>query len=105
MNPNESTSDPTDRDHKARIQAQFGRGAAGYVASPTHAEGEDLTQLVAWAEGGADRIALDVATGGGHTALALAPLVRTVIATDLTEPMLRAAERHAHERGVANVEF
>jgi len=32
-----------------------------------------------------------MATGGGHTALALAPIVRSVTAYDVTEPMLRAA--------------
>ena len=45
-----------------------------------HASGDDLEQLVIWAEDGPDRVALDVATGGGHTALALAlwPLRRYV---------------------------
>src|SRR5205823_412534 len=98
-------TDTLRHDHKAEVQAQFGAAAAGYVASTTHAEGDDLAQLVSWAEGGADRVALDVATGGGHTALALAPLYGRVVATDLTEPMLRAAESLARGRGITNVEF
>jgi SAM-dependent methyltransferase len=37
-----------------------------YVESDAHRAGEDLDQLVRWAEGA--RTALDVATGGGHVA-------------------------------------
>ena len=92
-------------DHKERIQTRFGASAQGYVDSVTHASGDDLGQIVAWAEGGPDRTALDVATGGGHTALALAPLFGSVVASDLTEAMLRSAEAFCQRRGVANVTF
>ncbi len=91
--------------HKERVQAQFAATAEGYVASATHAGGDDLDQLVAWAEGGPDRVALDVATGGGHTALALAPLYGQVVASDLTERMLGSAEAFIRGRGVVNVSF
>jgi SAM-dependent methyltransferase len=91
--------------HKERVQAQFGRSAAAYVTSAVHAEGDDLEQLVAWAEGGADKVALDVATGGGHTALALAPHYGRVVASDLTEEMLASATSFIRGRGLANVEF
>jgi SAM-dependent methyltransferase len=91
--------------NKARVREQFGASAAAYVASPGHAAGEDLAQLVAWAEGGPDRVALDVATGGGHTALALAAHYGRVVATDLTEPMLVAAESFIRAQGIANVAF
>ena len=92
-------------EHKERIQARFGASAQGYVDSVTHASGDDLGQIVAWAEGGPDRTALDVATGGGHTALALAPLFGSVVASDLTEAMLRSAEAFCQRRGVSNVTF
>ena len=92
-------------DHKERIRAQFGASAQGYVDSVTHASGEDLGQIVAWAEGGAAKIALDIATGGGHTALGLAPLFGSVVASDLTEAMLRSAEAFILRRGVSNVSF
>jgi SAM-dependent methyltransferase len=49
--------------------------------------------------------ALDVATGGGHTALALAPRVAEVVATDITAEMLQAAEQFIRGRGIANVSF
>ncbi len=91
--------------HKGRVREQFGRAAADYVESPTHAGGDDLAQLVAWAEGGPEKVALDVATGGGHTALALAGVYGRVVATDLTEEMLEAAREHARSRGAGNVEF
>jgi SAM-dependent methyltransferase len=92
-------------EHKERIQARFGASAQGYVDSVTHASGEDLGQIVAWAEGGPDKVALDIATGGGHTALALAPLFGSVVASDLTEPMLRSAEKFIVGRGATNVSF
>lgn len=91
--------------HKERVQAQFGAAAEYYVASISHATGDDLEQLVAWAEGGPDRIALDVATGAGHTALALAPFYGRVVASDLTDRMLATAEAFIRSRGAANVEF
>jgi len=88
-----------------RVQAQFGASAAAYVSSPLHAAGEDLDRLLAWgAARRADRV-LDVATGGGHTALAFASVVRRVVAYDLTEPMLAAARAHVRARGAATVEF
>lgn len=94
-----------DSEHKQQIQAQFGGSAEAYVVSATHAEGDDLDQLVAWAEGGPNRVALDVATGAGHTALALAPRFERVVASDLTPRMLETAAKHAREVGVGNVEF
>ena len=88
-----------------RVQAQFGASASAYVTSPLHAAGEDLDRLLAWgAARRADRV-LDVATGGGHTALAFAGIVRRVVAYDLTEPMLAAARTHSRTRGAANIEF
>jgi ubiquinone/menaquinone biosynthesis C-methylase UbiE len=88
-----------------RVQAQFGPSAAAYVSSPLHAAGEDLDRLLAWgAARRADRV-LDVATGGGHTALAFAGVARRVVAYDLTEPILAAARAHARARGAAAIEF
>jgi len=88
-----------------RVQEQFGGSAAAYVTSPLHAAGEDLDRLLAWgAARRGDRV-LDVATGGGHTALAFAGITRRVVAYDLTEPMLRAARGHLQARGAANVGF
>ncbi|MGH2517044.1 MAG: class I SAM-dependent methyltransferase, partial [Ktedonobacterales bacterium] len=49
--------------------------------------------------------ALDVSTGGGHTALAIAPHVARVVASDLTPRMLAAARRFLTSRGIGNVEY
>jgi SAM-dependent methyltransferase len=92
-------------DHTRRVQSQFGPTAAAYVASADHAGGEDLDQLVTWGRGKAPRRVLDLATGGGHTALAFAALARELTAMDVTEPMLRAARGLLRERGIAHVRF
>ena len=88
-----------------RVQEQFGAIATAYVASATHAAGEDLATLLAWGRAGRPARVLDVATGGGHTALAFASIARSVVAFDLTEPMLRAARDFIQGRGAANVAF
>jgi SAM-dependent methyltransferase len=91
--------------HARLVQQQFGPSAADYVASAGHAGGEDLDLLVAWGRACAPRRALDVATGGGHTALAFAPFTGQVVAFDVTSPMLAVARRFLHERGAANAAF
>jgi SAM-dependent methyltransferase len=88
-----------------RVQAQFGAIAAAYVSSPGHAAGEDLERLVAWGRALAPERVLDLATGGGHTALALAGVARHVTAYDVTEPMLRAARGFLRERAVGGATF
>ena len=90
---------------KEQVQRQFGPAADAYVKSPGHAGGADLDRLVAWGRArGAARV-LDVATGGGHTALAFAGFTPTVLATDLTEPMLRAARSFAAGQGMATIHY
>lgn len=90
---------------KEQVKQQFGPTADAYVKSPGHAGGPDLDQLIAWGRTrGAGRV-LDVATGGGHTALAFAGFTPTVFATDLTEPMLRAARSFAANRGMATIQY
>jgi ubiquinone/menaquinone biosynthesis C-methylase UbiE len=64
------------------------------VTSQTHAQGEDLERLVEVARPERHWLALDIATGGGHTALRFAPYVRRMVATDLTARMLVAARSH-----------
>lgn len=87
-----------------RVQEQFGATATAYVTSAGHAGGEDLERLVAWGKAIGPRRVLDVATGGGHTALAFAGVGARVTACDLTEPMLTAARAFVGERG-ADVRF
>src|SRR5256886_17300179 len=88
-----------------RVQAQFGGSAAAYVASGGHAGGDVLERFRAWGRPCRPGRALDVAPGGGHTALALAAIAREVVAFDLTEPMLRVARDFIRSRGAANIAF
>jgi ubiquinone/menaquinone biosynthesis C-methylase UbiE len=92
-------------EHRARVQTQFGGNADAYVRSAGHAGGDDLERLVHWGrQRGAGRV-LDIATGGGHTALAFAGFTPAVVATDLTLPMLTAARHFIMNQGVAGVHF
>jgi 2-polyprenyl-3-methyl-5-hydroxy-6-metoxy-1,4-benzoquinol methylase len=90
---------------QALAQAQFGPAAQDYVTSATHAYGVDLARIVALALPAGHELVLDVATGGGHTALALAPHVHHVVASDLTLAMLEAARSHLAAQGVENVSY
>ncbi len=86
-----------------RIQQQFGENAGKYATSQVHAQGESLGRLVELTQPQLHWQALDVATGAGHTALAFAPLVSYVWATDLTAQMLAVTTNLAHQRGLSNV--
>jgi ubiquinone/menaquinone biosynthesis C-methylase UbiE len=87
------------------VREQFGRSAELYATSAVHAQGADLDLVVRFARPSSADLALDVSTGAGHTALALAPRVARVVATDLTREMLAVARRLAAQRGARNVEF
>ncbi len=92
-------------DSSTLAQERFGRFAQRYVTSPDHAEGRDLERLVTIADPQPHWVALDVATGGGHTALRFAPLLAHVVATDLAPGMLEAAQAHLRAQGIHNVTF
>ena len=70
---------------------RFGRFAKGYVTSKSHARGSELDRMIEIAQPQSNWIVLDIATGGGHTALKFAPFVRRVVATDISSKMLTAA--------------
>ncbi|QBD77147.1 methyltransferase domain-containing protein [Ktedonosporobacter rubrisoli] len=89
----------------SKVQNSFGPVASAYVTSAVHASGPDLAWVVeAAALTGKERV-LDVATGTGHTALAVAPYASEVIALDLTSSMLQNAQQLARERQVHNISF
>lgn len=72
------------------VRAQFGRTAAAYVASATHASGEDLERLIALAAPRPTEMALDLGCGVGHTLRRVAPLVAFAIGADATIEMMQA---------------
>jgi ubiquinone/menaquinone biosynthesis C-methylase UbiE len=86
-----------------QVKSQFGPVADRYTTSPTHANPEALAGLVALAQPRPGDQVLDVATGAGHMALALAPYVAEVIAYDLTAAMLDEVNRNAARRGLRNI--
>lgn len=98
--PSEETSEK-----KARVQAYFSRTAANYVASVSHSTGSDLSHLIEIGEWEPQHEALDIATGGGHTARTIAPHVARVTVTDLTPTMLAKARTFLLEQGITNARF
>lgn len=90
---------------KSLVQSQFGANAESYATSRVHAAGESLSRLVEMVQPRAAWEAIDIATGPGHTALAFAPKVKHVIASDVTPEMLKVARALAEKRGLTNVSF
>ncbi len=93
------------QNEKIAITEQFSRSANSYVTSTIHAKGKDLKKLVEISEVKSTDYILDVATGGGHVANALASLAASVVAFDLTEEMLKVARTFITGNGNENVEF
>jgi ubiquinone/menaquinone biosynthesis C-methylase UbiE len=89
--------------NKTLVQEQFGRHAAQYLTSKSHAQGKSLERLLALTNPGKDWRVLDVATGGGHVAYTFAPHVARVWATDITQEMLDQVKTEAAKRGLSNV--
>ncbi|HEC23106.1 MAG TPA: class I SAM-dependent methyltransferase [Chloroflexi bacterium] len=94
-----------DESIKRTVQQQFGDHASDYVTSAIHAGGYSLGRLLELTDPQPGWRVLDVATGGGHTALAFAPRVQQVVAADITRDMLQAARDHLHRQGAGNVTF
>ena len=101
MKPGPDFADPSDV--HARVQSQFGATAPAYTTSAGHRDPTLLQRVIDLAQPRPHARALDIATGAGHTALALAPHVAEVVAFDLTQPMLEETARNAAARGLKNV--
>lgn len=89
----------------ADVRDSFSRVAANYARSKFHASSERLQEVLDLAHPKPGDLALDVATGTGNTAFALAPYVRRVVGLDLTREMLNEARRIAAERHILNVDW
>ncbi|HEY2599504.1 MAG TPA: methyltransferase domain-containing protein [Candidatus Dormibacteraeota bacterium] len=87
------------------VRARFAPVAANYAKATFHTSMERLREVLDLAQPKPGDLALDVATGTGNTALALAPFVRHVVGLDLTREMLAHARRLTAERSVANAEW
>jgi ubiquinone/menaquinone biosynthesis C-methylase UbiE len=92
-------------EQKTQVQDYFSRTAESYVSSFSHKSGNDLHRLIELGEWDRHQQALDIATGGGHTALAVAPLVAQLTVSDLTPRMLEKARDYLTAQGVTNAQY
>jgi len=98
--PEEAMSEKT---HEALVGGQFGSRAEAYLNSAVHAQSPDLDALVTLMKEWPQVRVLDLGCGGGHVAFNVAPLVREVVAYDLSPEMLALVARGAKARGLDNV--
>lgn len=89
---------------KAEVAKQFGRMSHAYAESSVHAAGDDLQVVLEYVRPHRAMRVLDVATGAGHTAAAVAPLVDRVVAIDIAREMLARTRELAAKRGLSNIE-
>ena len=87
------------------VRDSFSKVAANYSRSTFHASSVRLQEVVDLVRPKRGDLALDVATGTGNTAFALAPHLRRVVGLDLTREMLDEARRVAAERSITNVDW
>lgn len=87
------------------VREQFSQHADYYAQSITHATGDTLNVILDFAEPKGTEQTLDIATGTGFTAFALAPKVSHVVATDLTAEMVSKAAELAAEQAIDNITF
>ena len=76
---------------------QFNAQADKYASSEVHRFGASLPVLIEYAAPTPQDVALDVATGTGNTALALAPHVAQVVGLDMAAKMMAHAQKRAAE--------
>ena len=90
---------------KRETRDQFSGIAERYRTSVDHADADDREILGSRLVMDPSHLLLDVATGGGHTAVEFSPGVRKVVASDLTPEMLYEARTLAAERKCRNMSF
>lgn len=86
-------------------QRIFGERSTFYARSAVHKDPEVLKRVIKLARPNSNSLALDVATGSGHTAAAIAPHVAGVVCVDITPQMIVEAQKLTLELGLANVRF
>jgi ubiquinone/menaquinone biosynthesis C-methylase UbiE len=92
-------------DHKAAVREEFTRQAKAYAAAPVITDGERLARLVRAIDPQPGDRAIEIATGPGYVAMALAEHCREVVGVDLTAAPIAIAQRTSRERGLTNVRF
>lgn len=89
-----------------RNREVFGGQAKGFSSEgDTYADEAGLAWMLAELPMSAEAAALDVATGTGEFARALAPHVASVTGIDATDAMLERGKAFIRERGIENIHF
>ncbi len=91
--------------HNDIVRDSFTTQAEAFAANPWVTDEERIHRLVAAARLKGDERVLDIATGPGYIAEAIARSAREVIGLDLTDAMLSIARERTQQRGVTNVSF
>ena len=90
-------------------QQMFGPQAGVYATSKVHISDDSLESVQKLTTPSSSngiapyRWAVDIGTGAGFTAFAMAEVSERVVASDITQPMLRQAKRISGERNLGNV--
>jgi len=88
-----------------KVQQNFGRSAADYRSSSSHRSPAALDRMIELIQPNKEDVALDVATGAGHTALKLAEYTERVIAIDVTKEMLFETRSASLENDIGNIDI
>lgn len=83
----------------------FSKNADAYANSSSHRSGTDLATAIEHLKLHDDFVAIDLASGTGFTAMALAEHVMKVVAYDGTSEMLEKAKKLAAEKNLSNIEY
>jgi ubiquinone/menaquinone biosynthesis C-methylase UbiE len=90
---------------EAAARRIFGKRAARYTTSSTHTDPAVLSRVAILTGAARDSRVLDVGTGTGHTAFAVAETGAAVTALDLTPQMLLEGRKLRNEKGGGIVTF
>jgi ubiquinone/menaquinone biosynthesis C-methylase UbiE len=93
--------DTLGKNQKAFTSQSLGFSSEGY----TYADAEGLAWMLKDVPVSPDAVALDIATGTGEFARALAPHVATVIGLDATDAMMEQGQKFIEQAGIENISF
>ena len=88
--------------HTNKVLRQFSARTHAYAENVSHRQDESLRLISELAERGPSDVVLDLGTGPGFVAHALAPDVRTAVGLDVSPEMARAAAKRAVAKGLEN---
>ena len=86
-------------------QAFTGQSVGFSSKGHTYADAEELAWMLADLPLSPDAQALDIASGTGEFARALAPHVATVVGLDATDAMMEQGRKFIERAGIGNIQF